>query len=425
MKKLIYFSCLSLIFLFTGCEKTEIKTITYKINEPVFMEADAFRTSVKVTENQEAISEHGKICFYNGFLYISESGKGIHIVDNRNPASPQIAGFIELLGNADLAIKDDLLYADSFVDMLWFDLSTPSRPVLQGRLENVFPKALPPIDNEYSYDYMQCYFGSEDKGIIVGWNLTERTEEIAYTTGGWAWPWGSDDLYAESGNSGNPTSSTGVNGSMSRFSIYGDYLYSVIENTMSIFSLADKTPVKATEDIYVGNNVETIFYYEKNMFMGTPTGLLIYSIENPLNPEYQSMVSHVYGCDPVVVEDDIAYVTVRSGNSCGQTNDQLIVIDVSDVKNPIELVTYKMTNPKGLGIDKGTLFLCDEGLKVFNAENPQTIIANQLAHYQGMDGYDLIPFNNVLMMIADTGLYQYDYSNLEDIKELSMLPFSK
>ena len=50
--------------------------------------------------------------------------------------------------------------------------------------------------------------------------------------------------------------------------------------------------------------------------MGTPTGMLIYSLEDPLVPKYRSSVSHVFGCDPVVVEDDLAYVTVHSGNTC-------------------------------------------------------------------------------------------------------------
>jgi hypothetical protein len=37
----------------------------------------------------------------------------------------------------------------------------------------------------------------------------------------------------------------------------------------------------------------------------------------------------------------------------------------------------------------------------------------------------LIPFNNVLMMIAEEGIYQYDYSNVNNIRELSFLPVKK
>ena len=84
-----------------------------------------------------------------------------------------------------------------------------------------------------------------------------------------------------------------------------------------------------------------------------------------------------------------------------------------------------MTKPKGLGIDNGTLFVCDDGLKIFNASNPQTVMGNCLAHYSGMEGFDVIPFNNVLIMIAEDGLYQYDYSDLLKIQQLSKVPIVK
>jgi len=215
-----------------------------------------------------------------------------------------------------------------------------------------------------------------------------------------------------------------VAGSMSRFAIYEDNLYTVMNNQLGIFDLSGETPAKIGQDIYIGFDVETIFSYKNCMFMGTPRGMIIYSMEDPLKPERQSMITHVFGCDPVVVENDIAYVTVRSGTFCGQDANELIIVDVSDVKRPKHVVTYNMKSPKGLGIDKGTLFVCDDGLRIFNAEDPRTIMHkdNILAHFKEMDGFDVIPFDNVLMMIAADGIYQYDYTNLQDIRELSRLP---
>ena len=95
------------------------------------------------------------------------------------------------------------------------------------------------------------------------------------------------------------------------------------------------------------------------------------------------------------------------------------------MKRPQPIVSYTMTKPKGLGIDNGTLFLCDDGLKIYNADDPQTLMANRLAHYSGMEGYDVIPYNNVLMMIAEDGIYQYDYSDLEEIRLLSKIAVKK
>lgn len=425
MKKLMLL-LLPLLTLWS-CEEKVTQMVTYKINEPVFMSADDFRKALKVSQTPHAITGIGKMAYYEGYLYMSEPGKGIHVIDNRNPAQPEVVGYIELLGNADLAIRDNKLYADSYIDLVWFDVSDPAAPALLGRLEKVFPEALPVILNNSGMDYTMVYNGNKGDSICVGWNEVEREEPYEEYRGGWFWGWGwlrEGDMLTAMNDGAKGSSTTGVNGSMSRFTIYDDKLYSVLNNQMTIFDLSPATPVKAVESFYVGWNVETIFSYKDNMFMGTPTGLIIYSVADPLKPVFQSSITHVFGCDPVVVENDIAYVTVRSGNNCGQDNNELIIMDVSNVKSPKSIVTYKMVQPKGLGIDNNKLFLCDDGLKIFDVTNPQTMIANMYKHYTGMDGYDVIPFNNTLMMISDKGIYQYDYTDVQNIKQLSLLPFA-
>jgi len=424
MKKILFLFSLTLLAL-TGCENKVTETVTYKINEPVFMATSTFRNSVKVTAEPHKITSIGKMCLYNNYLYISEPEKGIHIINNTDPANPQIIGFIQLLGNADLAIRNGMLYADSYIDLVWFDITNPAMPELKGRLDSIFPTAMPTIQNIYGYDYSSVYSG-KNNGIVIGWELKEKTEEVTHYTGSWE---KGGALYEGTGialnSPGGSSNSTGVNGSMSRFSIYNNYLYSVINNYLNIFDLNNVIPKKAGNDFYIGRNVETIFSYKDNLFMGTPSGMLIYSVKDPVKPVFQSSLSHVYGCDPVVVENDLAYVTIHSGNLCGQSSNELFIVNVSDVKNPRQIVSYTMTNPKGLGIDNGKLFLCDDGLKVYNVTDPQTIMSNQLAHYSGMDGYDVIPQNNILMMIASDGLYQYNYSDLNNIRQISKIPIGK
>ena len=417
MKKNLFLFSLTLLAL-TGCENKVTEMVTYKINEPIFMATSTFRNSVKVTADPQKITSIGKMCFYNNYLYISEPEKGIHIINNTDPTNPQQTGFIELLGNADLAIRNGLLYADSYIDLVWFDVSNPALPELKGRLDSIFPNAFPMTQNQYGIDYTVSY-PTTNKGIIIGWVLKERTEEVSTYAGGY----GNGGIALNAGSSGS--NSTGINGSMSRFSIYNDHLYSVINNYLNVFDLTGNKPVKAGADFYIGRNVETIFSYKDNMFMGTPTGMLIYSVKDPLKPVFQSSLSHVYGCDPVVVENDLAYVTVHSGNLCGQSSNELFIVDISNIKSPKQLVSYTMTNPKGLGIDNGKLFLCDDGLKIYKVTDPQTIMSNQLAHYSGMNGYDVIPQNNILLMIASDGLYQYNYSDLNNIRQISKIPIEK
>lgn len=404
-----------------GCKNYVDEYVTYTINEPLFMAASEFRSTVAVEEPQP-IKEQGKIVFYNGYLYISQPGEGIHVIDNRDPSNPRNIAFIELLGNADIHVREGVLYADSYVDLVWFDMSDPAEPVFKGRKEEVFPEALPPTENDFGIDYAKSM--DKEKGIVVGWKTVERKELVReYKPRWWGWGgWQEDALYSSAPSSAN---SVGATGSMSRFAIYKENLYTVMNNMLGIFDLSGEAPVKKGDNMYVGFNVETIFSYKDCLFMGTPTGMIIYSVEDPLRPEYQSMITHVFGCDPVVVEDDIAYITVRSGTFCGQDADQLIIVNVANTKSPKHIVTYNMKSPKGLGIDNGTLFVCSDGLQVFDSEDPATIMAHRLAHFKEMDGFDVIPYNNVLMMIAEDGIYQYDYSDVTQIKQLSRLPIGK
>ena len=409
------------LLVLPGCKNYVDEYVTYTINEPVFMAASEFRSTVAVEEPQP-IEEQGKIVFYNGYLYISQPGEGIHVIDNRDPSNPRNVAFIELLGNADMHVREGVLYADSYVDLVWFDMSDPAEPVFKGRKEEVFPEALPPTENDFGIDYAKSM--DKEKGIVVGWKTVERKELVReYKPRWWGWGgWQEDALYSSAPSSAN---SVGATGSMSRFAIYKENLYTVMNNMLGIFDLSGEAPVKKGDNMYVGFNVETIFSYKDCLFMGTPTGMIIYSVEDPLRPEYQSMITHVFGCDPVVVEDDIAYITVRSGTFCGQDADQLIIVNVANTKSPKHIVTYNMKSPKGLGIDNGTLFVCSDGLQVFDSEDPTTIMAHRLAHFKEMDGFDVIPYNNVLMMIAEDGIYQYDYTDVTEIKQLSRLPIGK
>jgi len=158
------------------------------------------------------------------------------------------------------------------------------------------------------------------------------------------------------------------------------------------------------------------------LFFGTQTGMIIYDISEPADPEYLSTYNHIRSCDPVVVEGDFAYVTLRAGNLCGEATSQLDVINVSDVTKPKWVQSYPMDEPYGLGIDNKTLFVCDgdAGLKVYNATDPKNL--EKIGWFNEVNAFDVIPFNGLLMMIGKEGLYQYDYSGSANMNLLSYIP---
>ena len=133
--------------------------------------------------------------------------------------------------------------------------------------------------------------------------------------------------------------------------------------------------------------------------------------------------SHARSCDPVVVDDTLAYITLRTGTGCGGNLNVLDVVNIKDITKPKAVISYGMTNPHGLGKDGDLLFICDgsAGLKVYDASDPKKITNNIIYRYADIHAYDVIPVDNILMLIGDDGLYQYDYSNVKSIRLLSTI----
>jgi len=201
----------------------------------------------------------------------------------------------------------------------------------------------------------------------------------------------------------------------------------VHNNALKVFSIGTTPGMQKGVDIQVSRVIETIYPFQGRLFLGTTTGMLVYGLSDPSKPTFISEFNHVNSCDPVVVADTIAYVTLRSGTECNGFTNQLDLINISNLSNPQLIKTYPMHNPHGLGIDNGLLFICDgdAGLKVYDASNPYQITQNQIAHFQNIKTYDVIPYNGVLMLIGADGLFQYDYSDPSNLVLLSSILVQK
>jgi hypothetical protein len=86
-----------------------------------------------------------------------------------------------------------------------------------------------------------------------------------------------------------------------------------------------------------------------------------------------------------------------------------------------------MYGPQGLGLDDDLLFICDgdAGLKIYDASDPLTISQHQIASFPSVNAYDVIPTNNYLFMIGEEGFLLYDYTNIQNIKQIGFIPVIK
>jgi hypothetical protein len=220
----------------------------------------------------------------------------------------------------------------------------------------------------------------------------------------------------------NPDSSpsdSGTGGSMARFTISGNYLFTVDNTKMKVFSIADPTKPALLNTTDLGFGIETIFLGKNNtLFLGSQTGMYIYDVTNPSSPSRICYYQHIYSCDPVVANDSFAYVTLHSANSrCGRNTNELQVIDITKLASPFLVKSYPLTSPRGLGIDKKLLFICDDGLKVYNATSSKNLV---LKNKFNIPALDVIPKDSVLMVLASDGLVQYLYKD-DKIQLLSKL----
>jgi hypothetical protein len=114
-----------------------------------------------------------------------------------------------------------------------------------------------------------------------------------------------------SGGSAAPT--TGIAGSMARFSIVNNYLYAVNTSSIKVLDISMVNDPQLQNTVPVGWNIETIYPFKNKLFLGSSTGMFIFDISNPVAPAREGSVAHFRACDPVVADDTYAFVTLRAG----------------------------------------------------------------------------------------------------------------
>jgi hypothetical protein len=411
-----------ILFGMVSCKDSSVEYRKYMANVPQYMTYDEMRQPIKSTA-ANTIQSGGKIYIQGNYLFVNEKYKGIHVFDNSNPAQPVNLTFLDIPGNVDLAVRGNYLYADNYVDLVVLDISNIYAPIEAARIKDIFPYTIPETTEAYPIANI-----NPDRGVIVGWEAKEVTEQVDnnQTTPFYYFDKGTGNFFVtESIGLGAPstTQTVGTGGSMARFIINGDQFYGLNQTNMQVINISQPfRPIVGTQ-IEMSRVVETVFIDSTYLFVGTQTGMLIYDVSVPATPVFKSEYAHIQSCDPVVVKDNLAYVTLRQGNRCGNWLSVLEVIDLNTISNPVLLKSYTMEEPYGLGIDNNTLFVCDGpgGLKIYDATDPLQIDQHMLKQYSDMKAIDVIPFGNVLIMIAEDGIYQYNYADLQNIVQLSKI----
>lgn len=136
---------------------------TYK---PVFMKRADMENAVKA-EAPRALKNTGKIYLMGQYLLVNEKYKGIHVIDNSNPADPRNIAFLHIDGCLDMAMKENILYADNAVDLVALKMSSDFKSLqVTSRTQKVFPEVADPAGMWSIYSLNEL---RPKDGILVAW----------------------------------------------------------------------------------------------------------------------------------------------------------------------------------------------------------------------------------------------------------------
>lgn len=322
-----------------------------------------------------------KIYLWNGYL-LRSTPNSISFYDVSNPNSPSFYSSISIDGNNDISIKENYLYSDSYNNFITFDISDPYSPTPLDTIKNIFEK---------SHTFM-------------GSNIVENNR------------FGCSSCGKQTVTS--PTTS-GTSGSTARFTIVNDFLYCIDLDFLHILDISTPNKPREVNSLHVAWNIETVYSYNNNLFIGGRNGMYIYNIDDGKNPKYVSEFTHVSSCDPVVVEKNRAYVTLREGNGCNGFTNELDIIDITNIKNPKMISKTEMSYPYGLAVNNHILYICEAnyGMTILDVSNPLQI--DTLSTIKNSIPNDVIYSENLLYVTGKNSILIIDVSDSKNPKILS------
>jgi len=264
--------------------------------------------------------------------------------------------------------------------------------------------------------------GEENKGIHVVDNSDPKnpTQVNFINIHGIFYDWNSEIIPASSVPASFAGSSTGAIGTVNRLAYTDDHLY--IINRTQLFTLADGIELELLNKEYAGWAMETLYPHEDHLFIGTESGMLIYSLDNSESPQFFADFDHAQACDPVLPKGDVAYVTLRSGSECQGFTNELDVVDISNLASPSLAKVIQLDSPYGMSVS-GDILYVGQGVNGISMLDISDDLNPQLIHQdRSVEAYDIIshPTDNSRILIAGTdGIDQYQIG--DDVKDLTLV----
>lgn len=383
--------------------------MTYNKATAVYGDIDSLRNTPLVGASRN-IGNSGKIFVGEDFLLIGEKDQGIHVFDNTNTSAPVPVGFINLPYTEEFYVEGDIIYAESHYDFLKINIADIYNPKLMDRVEYAFGEAIENADGE-------VLLGFTYKVSTENFELNSPEAEALSESSYLYYNYMNELIPLSSVPSSFAGSGSEIKGTLNKIAVHNSYIY-VIGNTTIYTFRDDVSAVTYIGESEIGNEMETIYAENNNLFIGTKFSMIVASVSNPSNPTYISEYNHPTSCDPVYPNGNVAYLTLRTADFSGCAGDEntLVVLDITNVNSPLEIDQITMDSPYGMALIDNKLFVGEgeNGIKIFDATNPAAL--NMLSSNASILAYDVLAhptLPNVILTTGDAGLQQYtiDYSD--------------
>lgn len=228
---------------------------------------------------------------------------------------------------------------------------------------------------------------------------------------------------------GDKSNSDGESGSTARITIVGDYLYAVDNQSLRVIDISNPANPAHINTVDIGFGIETVFPFKNRLFIGSNFGMFIYDITQPDNPIYISEFAHVTACDPVIANDSLAFVTLRNNEVCNRWVEtrQIDVINIEDLEHPYLIKSYFTDEyPNGLTMTNAHVFVCmgNAGVAIYDIyklADGSSQSGAKVETITGINAYDAIYYMNHLFVIGESGFYQYNISDINNITLISSI----
>lgn len=169
-------ACLFFIIIFSSCWKlrlnplTPIDPVNIKTvwgSKPIYGVDTIAKKIIYINQPQPVIMA-GNIYVKDNFIFQADNGKGLHVIDNSNPAAARRIGFITINGCSQISIKGSTLYSNSYDDLVVVDISDVNNIKETGRIKGAFPEGR----TFYTYiqptesGYFEC---PRYDSVVIGW----------------------------------------------------------------------------------------------------------------------------------------------------------------------------------------------------------------------------------------------------------------